>query len=461
MDSAASGLNRKFQAITRALVFLISFIMYFKTMAPTTSYWDCGEFIACSQTLSVLHPPGAPLYLLIGRIMTMLPLSSDIGVRVNIFSVCISALTILFTFLIIVHLIRRYRGEPKTGEDRLILYFSGALGALGFAFTDSFWFNAVEAEVYAFSMFFTAGVVWLALVWEERSEKPNNLIYIFLIFYLFGLALSVHLLNLLVFPFILLIAYFHRNQTVRRLLMLLFVQVAVPMGLQFLFYQFNPNTMSYSEMLQHQAKASRFLMICGLSWTIVTMVYMYSKDRKVFTIWWVVPALAVFAYTTYLMIYMRARLHPPINENDPSTWKGMSDYLNRKQYGEDSMVLTFLYRKAEFWRYQIQMMYTRYFGWQFIGKGLMLDNQDRIIDIISFRGLYGLPFLVGLWGMVHHFAKDWKRALAVMVLFFMTGYAIIMYLNQPDPQPRERDYSYVGSFFAFALWIGIGVAAML
>jgi hypothetical protein len=461
MDSVSNGINRKIHVLTGAFVFLASFFMYYRTMAPTTSYWDCGEFIACSYTLSVLHPPGAPLYLLIGRIMTLFPFFKDIGVRVNIFSVFISALTVLLTFLIIMQLIRRYRGEAKNWEDRLILYFSGALGALAFAFTESFWFNAVEAEVYAFSMFFTAVVVWLALYWEERSERPNSLIYILLIFYLFGLALSVHLLNLLVFPFILLIAYFHQNQTVRRFLMLLFVQAAVPMALYFLAYQFNPDTMSYSEMIAHQNKAGRFLMICGLIWTTVTLVYMYSKDRKVFAIWWIVPALAVFAYTSYLMIYMRAKLHPPINENDPSTWKGMMDYLNRKQYGEDSMVLTFLYRKAEFWRYQIQMMYTRYFGWQFIGRGLMLDNQDRIIEIISFKGLYGLPFLVGLWGMAHHFVKDWKRALAVFVLFIMTGYAILIYLNQPDPQPRERDYSYVGSFFAFALWIGIGAAALL
>jgi hypothetical protein len=461
MDSVSNGTNRKIHVLTGVFVFLASFFMYYRTMAPTTSYWDCGEFIACSYTLSVMHPPGSPLYLLIGRIMTLLPFFKDIGVRVNIFSVFISALTVVLTYLIIVQLVRRYRGEAKNWEDRLILYFSGALGALAFAFTDSFWFNSVEAEVYAFSMFFTAVSVWLALYWEERSEKPNSLIYILLIFYLFGLALSVHLLNLLVFPFILLIAYFHKNQTVRRFLMLLSVQAAVPFALQFLLYQFNPDTMSYSAMLAHQAKAGQFLMISGLVWVAATLVYMYSKDRKVFAIWWIVPALAVFAYTSYLMIYMRAHLHPPINENDPSTWKGMLDYLNRKQYGEDSMTLTFLYRKAEFWRYQIQMMYTRYFGWQFIGRGLAMDNQDRIIQIISFKGLYGLPFLVGLWGMVHHFTKDWKRAVAVLVLFVMTGLAIIIYLNQPDPQPRERDYSYVGSFFAFALWIGIGAAALL
>jgi len=162
----------------------------------------------------------------------------------------------------------------------------------------------------------------------------------------------------------------------------------------------------------------------------------------------------------YLVIYIRANLAPPINENDPSTLQGMRDYLARKQYGTEDLLLTFIYRKADFWQYQIHKMYTRYFGWQFIGKGTMLDFRDRVIEIISLKGLYGLPFFVGLWGALHHFTKDWRRAVAVLVLFIITGYAIILYLNQPDPQPRERDYSFVGSFFAFAIWVGIGMAGI-
>jgi len=453
--------NRMVQALTGALVFLISFFTYLRTVAPTTSFWDCGEFIACSLILGVIHPPGAPLYLLIGRLMTMLPLAKDIGLRVNLFSVLISATTVWITFLVIGQLIKRWRGEPKTGQDRLIQYGSAALGALAFAFTDSFWFNAVEAEVYAFSMFFTAIAVWLTLFWEERSEGSAGLPLILIIFYLFGLAVGVHLLNMLVFPFVILIAFFHHNQTVRRLLMLVFVQAAVPMLLYILLYQFNPETMAYNEILDHQANAGRFMKWFGLIWLAVTLFWMYRKDRFVFKIWWILPVLLAITYSIYLVIYIRANLHPPINENDPSTWAAMMDYLARKQYGVEDMFLTFMHRKADFWNYQIQKMYTRYFGWQFIGRGSTYDVHDFIKEIISFKGLYGLPFLVGLWGAFHHFFKDWKRALAVLVLFFMTGYAIIIYLNQPDPQPRERDYSYVGSFFAFALWIGVGMAGIL
>ncbi len=462
MEETMKHQNRRLEWLLGGLVFLISLVTYLRTVAPTTSFWDCGEFIACSRILGVMHPPGAPLYLVIGRILTLVPIFKDVGLRVNIFSVFISAATVFLTYLVIVQLIRRWRGEARNWEERLILYGSAVFGALAFAFTDSFWFNAVEAEVYALSMFFTAVVVWIALYWGERSEKAGSILLIFLIFYLFGLAAGVHLLNILAFPFVLLIAFFHHNRTVRRLLLLLFIQGMVPFLLYIVFYQFDPSKMQYAErILAHQAKAGSFLTWFGLIWVIATLFYVFVKDREVFAVWWVVPVLVLLAYSVYMVIYVRAGLAPPINENDPSTPKAMMDYLGRKQYGTESMFLTFWHRKADFWQYQIHRMYTRYFGWQFIGKGVLLDARDRIIEIISLRGLYGLPFLVGLWGAVHHFTRDWKRAVAVLVLFLILGYAINIYLNQPDPQPRERDYSYVGSFFAFALWIGIGMAGVL
>ena len=462
MDHETQALNRKVHMGVGGFVFLASLVMYLKTVAPTTSFWDCGEFIACSRILGVMHPPGAPLYLVIGRVLTMFPFVKDMGLRVNLFSVLVSAATVWLTYLIIVQLIRRWRGEAANWEDRLVLFGSGLFGALAFGFTDSFWFNAVEAEVYAFSMFFTALVVWLALFWGERSEKAGSILLILFIFYLFGLAAGVHLLNILAFPFILFIAFFHHNQSVRRLLLLLTVQAGVPIFLYILLYQFDVSKLVYAnQIIAHQTKAGSFLKWFGLIWIVITMFYMYRKDRYVFRVWWIIPAMVVIAYSTYLVIYIRAGLNPPINENDPSTASAMMDYLARKQYGTEDLLLTFLHRKADFWGYQVHKMYTRYFGWQFIGKGTTLDYHDRIIEIISFRGLYGLPFLVGLWGAVHHFSRDWKRALAVFVLFFLMGYGIILYLNQPDPQPRERDYSYVGSFFAFALWIGIGMAGVL
>lgn len=461
MNIAGKTLNNRIHIITGSFVFLLSLIIYFITVAPTTSFWDCGEFIACSYTLSVMHPPGSPLYLLIGRILSIIPFVGDIGLRINSFSVLVSAATILFTFLVIVQLIKRWRGDPQNTEDRIILYASAVFGALSFAFSDSFWFNAVEAEVYSSSMLFTSIVVWLALRWGRYSEKTSSMMLIFFIFYLFGLAAGIHLLNILAFPFVLLIVFFHDNSTARRLLLLLTVQVLVPIILYMIFYHFNPADLSRQEMLTHQTKAGSFLKWFGLIWAAACLIYIYFNDRTVFYYWWIIPLLIGVAYSMYLIIYIRANLNPPINENEPSTLAAMKYYLARKQYGEQSMLLTFLHRNADFWNYQINKMFNRYFAWQFIGKGINLDFRDRIVEIASFRGLYGIPFLVGLFGAIHHFFKDWKRALAVFVLFFLMGYAVIIYLNQPDPQPRERDYSYIGAFYTFALWVGIGMTGIL
>jgi hypothetical protein len=392
--------NRLVQAIGGGLVFLISFFAYFKTVAPTTSFWDCGEFIASAKMLGVIHPPGAPLYLLFGRLAIMLPIFKDIGLRVNMFSVLVSAATVFLTYLIIAQLIRRWRGESKNREDWLIIYGSAVFGALAFAFTDSQWFNAVEAEVYALSIFFTALVIWLALVWEERSERSGSMLIIFFIFYMFGLATGVHLLNILTFPFVMLIAFFHHNRTVRNLLALLFIQVVVPVGLYVLIYNYNPRpvntgiqqyqmsaklllvlfigiwtalTVTYfvkhdrtvfaavcilsaiglvilfplvyysgifhkpmmqGDFLAWQAKAWNFMKIFGAIWIVVTLTIMAFIDQKAFLAWWIIPLLGIIGYSTYLVIYIRAGMNPPINENNPSTLQGMMDYLARKQYGQ-------------------------------------------------------------------------------------------------------------------------------
>ena len=156
------------------ITFLISFFVYFDTMAPSVSYWDCGEFIAVSYTLGVPHPPGSPLFLLLGRIASMLPISEDIAFRVNLLSPLASAFAVLFLYFIIVQLVKHWRGKIETSTDALIAFGAGVVGSMTFAFTDSHWFNAVEAEVYAFSTFFTAIVVWLALLWSEKADEQGN-----------------------------------------------------------------------------------------------------------------------------------------------------------------------------------------------------------------------------------------------------------------------------------------------
>jgi hypothetical protein len=383
--------NKIFAGIT----FLLSFIVYFITMAPTVSFWDCGEFSACSYIMGVPHPPGTPLFQLIGRVFTLIPWK-DVAFRTNLISVFSTAFTISILFLIIVRFIQEWRGQAKTFEEKVIVNAGGFIGAMSFAFTDTLWFNAVETEVYAMSIFLTALTFWLFLMWMDNYTDYKSVRFLLLVLYLFGLGAGVHLLNLLVIPSILLLIIFTEKKLLLR-----------------------------------------------------------------YDLWGALPILIIIGYSTYLMIIIRAGLHPAINENNPDNWENFVKYLKREQYGTESQFTTFFHRVAPFWAYQVKKMFLRYFGWQFIGKGTTIGTDGYIAENLSFRGLYGLPFILGIAGMVHHFYKDWKRALSILIFFIMTGIALVVYLNQPDPQPRERDYVYVGCFLAFAIWIGIGMVGIL
>lgn len=440
-----------------SFIFVFSIVIYYLTVAPTVSFWDCGEFIACSYRMAVPHPPGAPLYLLVGRIFSLIPIFSDIAKRVNLISVISSAFTILFLYLIIVLMIQQYLKNVQDGFYRYIPYVSAVIGSLTFAFTTSFWFNAVEAEVYAPSMLFTSLVVWSIMYWNERSEAIGNERYLLVIMYLIGLAIGVHLLNVLALPMVFMIIYYKKYPIEKRTFALLILIGAV---LTFMIY---PGLVKGIPVI---AKVGGFFgLLLSIVILLIILAYTVSNKKNVASLLITSILLIILGYSTYATIYIRSNLDPNIDENDPETIEEFISYMNREQYGEH----TFDRRKvmAEspngknyssvwdfFWNYQIQKMYTRYFLWNFMGK-------DDYGENFSWTKFLGIPLLLGILGVWYHFKKDWKHALAVFVLFFMTGLAIIIYLNQPDPQPRERDYSYVGSFFAFAIWIGIGASAIL
>ncbi len=438
------------KVITAAVVFLVSFLTYLSTIAPTTSFWDCGEFIASSYILGIPHPPGAPLYILIGRIFSVLPIASDIGLRVNIISALFSAFTAMFAFLIIVRLLEMWQGKAKTAEQKLIQYGSGVIGALAFAFSDSQWFNSVEAEVYAASVFFTAIVVWLILRWADQHEDPASDRWLVLIFYLVGLALGVHLLNLLALPTVFLIMYFQKRREITLESFAVFA-----FGASLAFLAIYPGVVKGIPQLLHKFSFIAVgLLFVAVAWLARNAIVNRKREMA---LGFISLFLILVGYSTYGIIFVRSSLNPAIDENDPDTPARFVSYLNREQYGDWSIVE----RRAPLWEYQIKKMYIRYFGWQFIGKGDTIGPDGLIQETISFRGLLGLPFLLGLIGMIHHFFRDWRRSFSILVLFIMTGIAIVIYLNQEDPQPRERDYAYTGSFFAFALWIGIGMSAIL
>ncbi|MGD9487699.1 MAG: DUF2723 domain-containing protein [Calditrichaceae bacterium] len=444
--------------ITALVIFLFTTFIYFLTVAPTVSYWDCGEFIASSFKMAVPHPPGSPLYLLVGRVFTLLPLGSDIGFRVNIISVFSSSITVMLLYLSIVHLVREWKGKLETKSDWLTAIFSGVLGSLSFAFTHSFWFNGSEAEVYAASMLFTSLIVWLILVWAEKSDEPDNGRYLLMIAYIIGLAIAVHLLNVLALPFVAMIYYYKRYDfNIKSFLIMMAITVVLILAV-------------YPGMVKYVPLIALNYGVIGLVAFVVFIIggtiWALNNKKNLLSYAFLSILLISIGYSTYATIYIRSNLDPMIDENDPENIENFIKYINREQYGDHSITDREAVWKSSpngrnytssgdfFWRYQVDKMYVRYFLWQFVG--MSENGMDW-----SAKQFFALPFLLGLIGIYWHFRRDPKHALAVTALFFMTGLAIIMYLNQPDPQPRERDYSYVGSFFAFAFWIGLGYAGVI
>jgi hypothetical protein len=525
--------------LVAAGVFVFALVLYLLTVAPTASFWDAGEFIAISHGLQVSHPPGAPFYMLVGRLFSMVftPITGlfvergDVALAVNLVSVFASALTILLTHLVIVRLVRIWQGPPETWTptDRLAALGGGVVGALTFAVTDSFWFNAVEAEVYAMSMFFTAIVVWLILRWREekleeeaalraQGQHPFGLKsdrYLVLIAYLFGLAIGVHLLNVLTLFFIALIVYFadfddEAAPTSRRVKGVLIAGV-VAAGIFVMIY---PGIIQILPSIAEGFGSPLLFVFLLIAAVVAAVWWTHTRQLPVANLIAVSVMMILIGYSTYALIFIRSAADPPIDENDPENAEAIVSYLKREQYGATPLFRgptfenttrnftredVFFPRRWSsmpqhvqqyarydsdlefFWKYQVGHMYVRYFLWQFVGKtsdvqdaqwtsGLTRrastaeigpDVRRTPSERATYNVYFGLPLLLGLIGLVFHFNRDWRRASSVAVLFFMTGIGIILYLNQTPLQPRERDYSYVASFFAYSLWIGIGATGLI
>ena len=485
--------NNRLNRIIAGIVFLVSFLVYYDTMAPTVSFWDCGEFIATSHTLGVPHPPGSPLFLIIGRVFSMIPFSPDIAFRVNLISVLVSAFAVMLLYLIIVKVIAHWRGGIKENSDVIIAFGGALVGTLTFAFTDSHWFNAVEAEVYSMSTFFTAIVVWLILHWSERAEEQGNERYILIIAYMIGLAIGIHLLNLLALPFIALIIYF-RKQSFEWKSFLITIGIT---GVTFVII--------HNGVIKGLPKLASEIGVFGVVVAVLIvfgiMIWSIVNKQQLLSIVFTSMVLILIGYSSYTIIFIRSGQDPVIDENDPETVTAAVSYMEREQYGQVgrfprrykgipaqhevvgapangqkysvSQKRKYMFYNVSkqwdfFWNYQVKKMYWRYFLWQFAGRGNSTEpgvtafganNRQDGVDWSQF----GLPlaFIIGLVGMVYHFYRDEKEAFSMMTLFFLTGLAVIIYLNQDNPQPRERDYSYVGSFLAFSVWIGVGAAAIV
>ncbi|MDW8437697.1 MAG: DUF2723 domain-containing protein [Chloroherpetonaceae bacterium] len=452
--------HNRLNAYLAFAVFIVSEIVYVLTMAPTFSFWDCGEFVAVAYTLGVPHPPGTPIFTTLGRLFTMIPFG-DIGARVNFISTLFSALTVMITYLVIIRFIRIYRQtspDKWSLPEKISAYSAGVIGAFALAFSDSFWFNAVEAEVYAMSMFFNSVVVWLILKWHEVADEEGNEKWLLLIAYAFGLALGVHLQALLAFFAIAMVYYYKRYEvTLESFAMLVVISSAM-------FLVIYPGVVKgLPAMMRDYGLWTIFALVAGL---IYAVYHTHQRKLRLWNLAAVSLLLIIIGYSSFTIIYLRSKTNPPINENAPNTMEKLYSYLNREQYGDYPIFKRRWsqdpqhqenYKKYSsdldfFLKYQVTHLYLRYFGWQFIGR--YGDVQD---DGIDFSKFWGIPFGIGLFGMLYHFRRQWNMALVVLALLLLTGVFINIYANPPEPQPRERDYVYVGSFFAFAIWIGIGI----
>jgi len=566
------------------LTFLVAAITYLLTIEPTASFWDCGEFITTSFKLEVGHPPGAPFFMILGKFFSILGGSaSNAAVMINSMSALFSAFTILFLFWTITHLAKKLiktDSEFTLGQTIAILG-SGVVGALAYTFSDTFWFSAVEGEVYASSSLFTAMVFWAILKWEDSADEPHANRWIILIAYLMGLSIGVHLLNLLAIPAIVFVYYFRKYKATRNGILLSIAISFVILGV--VMYGIIPGVITIATWFELM-----FVNGMGLPFNTGVIIYalllvsalvygiIYTIQKKL--VLWNTVILGVLViligYSSFAMIVIRSSANPPMDQNSPDNVFALLGYLNREQYGDRPLVYgqyyntpldkyvddkpyyiqkngkyvvadmrqkpvfdsnlstifprmysredshieaykqwgsikgrsvqvagedgeaktiqipTFGENLTYFFRYQIGHMYFRYFMWNFSGRQSDIQSHGEItngnwitginfIDAIRLgdqkslpqefknnkgnNSYYLLPLILGILGIVFMHsrgAEGQKDLWVVFLLFFMTGLAIVIYLNQSPLQPRERDYAYAGSFYAFTIWIGIGVLAL-
>jgi hypothetical protein len=664
----------RYNNITGWLIFIIAVFVYLSTIEPTSSLWDCGEFIASAYKLQVGHPPGAPFFMIISRVFSLFAGSdtSKAAMMINSLSALASAFTILFLFWTITHLAKKIviSDNNYTMPKIIAVIGSGLVGSLAYTFSDTFWFSAVEAEVYASSSLFTALVFWAILKWENVADEKYANRWLVLIAYLMGLSIGVHLLNLLTIPAIVLVYYFKKYKVTRAgvimavaisFLILIFIQYGIIQRIvEFASYHevlcvnkfgmpYNSGVIIFLGLLlvfiisgitatRSEGTKSEVLYLISFTalnlaiWTftigliisiIFIILYFITKKDLVKTLvigyLGIIPGLLVWniflqekeknvlrkkfnhfysmvitcftviiiGYSSYATIVIRSLANPPMDENNPENVFSLLSYLNREQYGERPLIRgnyfnapiisyteadpsyiqyngrykkhtyrtdyeydkkfttlfprmysndddhidvylqwadlkekdmyevktdnngnivrnrqgnvvydrnkpknppTFMQNLKFLFKYQIGHMYFRYFMWNFAGRqnnvqghgsylegnwisgipfvdrfnvGKQKNLPDNMKNDPSRNTYFLLPLLLGIFGLFYHLQKDIKNFSVILLLFIMTGIAIVVYLNQPPLQPRERDYAYAGSFYAFAIWIGLGVLGII
>ena len=574
--------NKKFtlwNRLTATLVFVVSAVTYLMTIEPTASFWDCGEFIASSYKLEVGHPPGNPVFQLFARFFTMFVDNMHAAVAVNAMNAMCSALTILFLYLTIVFFAKRLFKAGENGEYSLgksiAIYGSGAVGALAYCFSDTFWFSAVEGEVYAMSSLVTALVFWAMTKWYDQADTPYANRWIVLISFLMGLSIGIHLLNLLAIPALVFMFYYKQREnghySMWEYVKIFAVSVVILAIILFGIIPYLPKLAAYFDLffvntLGLPFNSGAVFFMAALLGACFWGLFRTMKQQKVFANTVLLCfTVIVIGFSLFSIVVIRSAAKTPTNEYQPDNPFTLVRYLGREQYGSNPLVYgqyfdapyeveattywapmgdkyikadgpgkityssagkmffprmwnggdskyvnfykaymgkdggrrvkgaehkkpTFFQNMSFFFDYQMNWMYWRYFMWNFAGRqndihspspgDRFAGNWECGIPLIDFRlgdqsnapdylknnkgknHYYMLPLLLGLIGLFFQFARDKRGSWLNFLMFFMTGIAIVIYLNQPPYQVRERDYAYAGSFYFFSVWIGLAVAAV-
>ena len=565
--------------IGAVLALVISAVTYLLTIEPTASFWDCGEFIASSYKLEVGHPPGNPMFQLIARIFTIFGDNMHAAVLINAMSALCSALTIFFLYLTIAWFLRRIVRPEADGSysaaSAVIICGSSLVGALAYCFSDTFWFSAVEGEVYAMSSLITAMVFWAMTMWYDRYDRPHSDKWIVLIAFLMGLSIGIHLLNLLMIPAIVFVYYFRLREEpyrFRDLVKIFLIGVVILALVLYVIIPWLPKLAAYTDLLfvnvfglPYNSGAVFFmLLLFGLCfWGLFVTL---KKKRPFLNTALLCFTTIVIGFSVFSIDVIRSCAKTPTNEYQPDNAFTLVRYLSREQYGSAPLVygqyygapyeletstywapLDGKYKKVEkpidakylpegkmlfprmwsssesgqyeafyesytngkgknipgatalkptmganlkyFFNYQMNWMYWRYFMWNFVGRQNQIhspspdnifhgnwesgikfiddfrlgDQSDAPAVLAEDKGknhYFFLPLLLGLIGLFFQFDKDKRGCWLNFLMFFMTGIAIVLYLNQPPYQVRERDYAYAGSFYFFSVWIGMAVAGI-
>ncbi len=566
--------------ITGWIIFAIASLVYLLTIEPTASFWDCGEFIATAKNMEIGHPPGASFWMLVSKFFSLFAFGNVAGIAkmMNVLSALASGFTILFLFWSITHLARKFfaKGIEMAKGELYAIMGAGIVGALTYTFTDSFWFSAVEAEVYAMSSLFTAAVFWAILKWENVADEPRSDRWLILIAYLMGISIGVHILNLLALPAIVLVYYFKRHPVTRKgifyavagsfvlLAILLYGVIQLTIKAASWFELFFINTIG----LPFNSGVLIFILLL-IGALVYAMMWSHKKGKVMWNTIFLMFTFIIIGYSSIIILPIRSAANPPLDENNPDNTLSLLSYVNREVYGQRPLLYgeyfnapmedikdgkNFYYKKdgkyavsdkrteyiynkkfmtifprmynaqepkyAEaykewgkikgkpvkiqnpegeyeirnvptfgenlrfFFRYQLGHMYFRYFMWNFSGRqsdeqgygnissgnwitgikfldamrlGPQNDLPKSLTDNKGRNKYFMLPLILGLIGGWFYFKRHNLGFWTVTLLFIMTGAMIIVYLNEVPVTPRERDYVYVGSFYAFAMFIGIGV----